>query len=53
MELKLLEAPGITKNNIVLINDTEYAYICGSLLVVRYFDFKGIKEIRTLRYKLL
>ena len=51
MELRLLEATGITKHTIVLISDTEYAYICGSLLVIRYFDFKGIKEIRTLRQK--
>ena len=50
MELKLLEATGINKNNILLMNDSEYAYICGSLLIVRFFDFKGIKEIRTLRF---
>ncbi len=49
MELKLLEATGINKNSVLLMNDSEYAYICGSQLVVRFFDFKGIKEIRTLR----
>jgi hypothetical protein len=49
MELKLLEATGINKNSILLMNDSEYAYICGSQLIVRFFDFKGIKEIRTLR----
>ena len=49
MELKLLESTGILKSNIILMNDSEYAYISGSLLVVRYFDFKGIRDIRTLR----
>lgn len=48
MELKLLEANGVTRNNVVILNTDEYAYISGSMLIVRFFESTGQKGIQVL-----
>jgi hypothetical protein len=48
-ELKVKETFGFNKNNIILLNENEYASLAGSFIIVKQFKSQISKEYKILR----
>ena len=53
MELYVQETFGYLNNNIVILNEKEYACIVGSFIIVKQFKESGTDKNRILKYFIL